>query len=37
MGLSKAIAQRMDCSLHRNNKHTIMTKISSTSTNADNI
>ena len=37
MGLSKAIAQRMDCSLHENNKHTIMTKISSISTNADNI
>ena len=37
MGLSKAIAQRMDCSLHTNNRHTIMTKISSTSTNADNI
>ena len=37
MGLRKAIAQRMDCLLHTNNRHTIMTKISSTSTNADNI
>ena len=37
MGSSKVIAQRMDCSLHANNKHTIMTKISSISTNADNI
>ena len=26
MGLSKAIEQRMNCSLHTNNRHTIMTK-----------